>query len=117
MKHPEWLDAHKYESSVSIFDGEIGKMHGVRFVESSEAAIWKVGEVAVFGTVFFGEGAYGDIDIELTVLTETKIHYYGIRVIVIGVIIIILGFGIYFNGFKLNHSALSNLIFSKIFNH
>ena len=75
MKHPEWLDAHKYESSVSIFDGEIGKMHGVRFVESSEAAIWKVGEVAVFGTVFFGEGAYGDIDIEsggLEVIVKQK---------------------------------------------
>lgn len=37
-----------------------------------------------------------NIDIELTVLTETKTHYYGIRAIVIGVIIIILGFVAYF---------------------
>ena len=32
-----------------------------------------------------------NIDIELTVLTETKSHYYGLRAIVIGAIVIVLG--------------------------
>lgn len=37
-----------------------------------------------------------NVDIELTVLTETKVDYYGIRAIVIGVIILVLGFIAYF---------------------
>lgn len=37
-----------------------------------------------------------NVDIELTVLTETKIHYYGIRIAVISAIIIALGVLVYF---------------------
>ena len=75
MRNEEWVEAHKYENSVAIFDGEIGKMHGVRFVESSEAKIWKDSGVAVFGTIFFGEGAYGDIELDggsLEVIVKQK---------------------------------------------
>lgn len=75
MTSPLWIDVHKYEDSVAIFEGEIGKIHGVRFVESSEAKIWKEGETAVFGTLFFGQGAYGSIDLEggnLQVIVKQK---------------------------------------------
>lgn len=36
-----WLDVHKYAQPEEIFNGEIGKLHGVRFVESTEQKIFK----------------------------------------------------------------------------
>lgn len=39
-RDPEWLEAHKYAAPEEIFTGEIGKLHGVRFVESTEAKIY-----------------------------------------------------------------------------
>lgn len=41
MADKEWIEAHKYESSANIFDGEIGKLAGVRFIENTQAKIWK----------------------------------------------------------------------------
>ena len=36
-----WLDVHKYAQPQEIYNGEIGKLHGVRFVENTEAKIFK----------------------------------------------------------------------------
>ena len=36
-----WLEAHKYASPEQLFNGEIGKLHGVRFVETTEAKIYR----------------------------------------------------------------------------
>ena len=36
-----WEDVHKYAQPAEIYNGEIGKLHGVRFVESTEATIYK----------------------------------------------------------------------------
>ena len=36
-----WLDVHKYAQPEEIYNGEIGKLHGVRFVEDTEAKIFK----------------------------------------------------------------------------
>ena len=36
-----WLDVHKYAQPQEIYNGEIGKLHGVRFVEDTEAKIFK----------------------------------------------------------------------------
>ena len=36
---PEWVEAHKYAATREIFQGEIGELHGVRFVETTEAPI------------------------------------------------------------------------------
>ncbi len=60
MASEEWIDAHKYANPENIYEGEIGKMAGVRFVESSEARIYAGG---VFGTLIFGNGAYGTTEI------------------------------------------------------
>lgn len=54
----EWIEASKYAGSEQIFKGEIGKMYGVRFVESTEAKIWS-GDVPVYATLVLGENAYG----------------------------------------------------------
>ena len=36
-----WLEAHKYADPTPIFNGEIGVLHSVRFVESNNAKIWR----------------------------------------------------------------------------
>ena len=40
MRSDEWIDAHKYASAENLYTGEIGKLAGVRFVESTEAKIF-----------------------------------------------------------------------------
>lgn len=60
MRDPEWIDAHKYANPDNLYTGEIGKISGVRFVQTSEAAILTGG---VFCTMVLGEGAYGVTEI------------------------------------------------------
>ena len=56
MRDPEWIDAHKYAKPENLYEGEIGEIAGVRFVQTTEAKIYDGG---VFGSLFLGEGAYG----------------------------------------------------------
>lgn len=37
MRDPEWIDVNKYAGAENIYAGEIGKIAGVRFVETTEA--------------------------------------------------------------------------------
>jgi N4-gp56 family major capsid protein len=60
MRDPEWIDAHKYAKPENLYEGEIGEVAGVRFVETTEAKIYDGG---VFGTLIFGDGAYGVTEI------------------------------------------------------
>jgi N4-gp56 family major capsid protein len=62
----EWKEYHKYNAVDPIFKGEIGMIHGVRFVETNEAKIWKAGAggVAVYATLFLGKDAFGILDPE-----------------------------------------------------
>ena len=60
MRDPEWIDAHKYAKPDNLYEGEIGEVAGVRFVETTEAKIYDGG---VFGTLIFGDGAYGVTEI------------------------------------------------------
>jgi len=46
---PEWVEAHKYASVEEIKAGEIGRLHGVRYVESTEAKI--IGPADIFTDV------------------------------------------------------------------
>lgn len=62
MRDPEWIDVHKYSATNEIFEGEIGKIAGVRFVESTEAKIFeKAGQNSkdVYSTLVLGQNAYG----------------------------------------------------------
>lgn len=56
MRDPEWIDAHKYAQPENLYEGEIGEIAGVRFVQTTEAKIYSGG---VFGTLVMGDGAYG----------------------------------------------------------
>ena len=60
MRDPEWIDAHKYANPTNLYEGEIGEVAGVRFVQTTEAKIYEGG---VFSTLVFGEGAYGVTEI------------------------------------------------------
>lgn len=70
MRDPEWIDAHKYAEPTELYEGEIGEIAGVRFVQTTEAKVWRddtcpaqVGATpayyGVFSTLFIGQGAYG----------------------------------------------------------
>ena len=67
-RDPDWIDVHKYAQPDEIYNGEIGTLHGVRFVETSEAKIWKgtgcPEGLAVFSTLILGAHAYGSTEIE-----------------------------------------------------
>ena len=72
-----WIDYHKYAAPEEIFNGEIGELHGVRFIENPFAPVLTtVGEGAsavsyknkadgaTYATYFFGKDAFGIIDPE-----------------------------------------------------
>ena len=76
-KHPDWLEAHKYAAPEEIFNGEIGELHGVRFIESNLAPIIKGdGQTyATYKTMFFGRDAFGVVDPEgsgMETIVKTK---------------------------------------------
>ena len=67
MRDPEWIDAHKYAQPDNLYTGEIGKIAGVRFVPTTEAKIYTgsgcPSGLAVFTSLFLGDGAYGVTEI------------------------------------------------------
>ena len=68
-KSKEWIEAHKYAATSEIFNGEIGELHGCRFIENVFAPILgntyknKAGGVT-YATYFFGKDAFGIVDPE-----------------------------------------------------
>jgi len=65
MRDSEWIDANKYGSPENLYEGEIGRLAGVRFVQTSEAKIYRnASNLAVFGTLFLGAEAYGTTEVE-----------------------------------------------------
>ena len=70
---PDWKEMSKYTTPELAFQGEIGRIAGVRFVETTEAKIWagagaKVGATEehydVYSTLILGANAYGVTEIE-----------------------------------------------------
>ena len=43
---PAWVAAHQYAAATELFSGEIGELHGVRFVETTEAKIFRGQDLA-----------------------------------------------------------------------
>ena len=62
---PAWKDVKTYSDPSDIYEGEIGKLYGVRFVETTEAKIWSKNDAknncgrAVYSTLVLGDNAYG----------------------------------------------------------
>lgn len=66
MRSEEWQGIHKYTNSDNIYQGEIGKIGGVRFVESTEAKCYgPVGadDASVFATMVIGANAYATTEV------------------------------------------------------
>lgn len=72
MRDKEWIDAHKYANPTNLYEGEIGEVAGVRFVQTTEAKVWNDDTCpangsgkyhSVFATLFIGAGAYGVTEI------------------------------------------------------
>lgn len=70
MTDSNWIDIQKYSNTEKIYEGEIGKLYGVRFIESTEAAMFTgsskggANGQAVYSCLFIGKGAYKVIDVE-----------------------------------------------------
>lgn len=68
-----WIEAHKYAAPEELFNGEIGELHGVRFIEDVFAPVLggektpeyknKAGTMT-YATYFFGKDSFGIIDPE-----------------------------------------------------
>lgn len=64
---PLWVDVSKYQAKEQIYSGEIGRLFGVLFVETTEAKIFAgagASDADVAATLVLGRDAYGLIDIE-----------------------------------------------------
>lgn len=77
-----WIEAHKYAAPEELFNGEIGELHGVRFIEDVFAPVLggddyknKSG-TKTYATYFFGKDSFGIIDPEGGAL-EMIIHDKG----------------------------------------
>lgn len=63
---PLWQDVSKYSNAEQIYNGELGRLFGVVFVESTEAKVFDgegSGSADVHSTLIFGADAYGIVDI------------------------------------------------------
>lgn len=65
MLDDRWIDVQKYKNPENIYVGELGKLHNVRFIESTEALCTKegAGGTGVYSTLFLGKDAYHVIDV------------------------------------------------------
>lgn len=70
-KSEGWLEAHKYASPEEIYNGEIGELHGVRFIESVVAPVLGGSEHTdynnkaggkTYATYLFSKESFGIID-------------------------------------------------------
>lgn len=67
MTSESWKDWHKYTTPENAYEGELGKIGRVRFVESTEAKIFAgagADDVSVFSTLVVGQNAYGVTEVE-----------------------------------------------------
>lgn len=66
MNDPKWVNVKSYSDPDGIYEGEIGKIEGVRFVETSEAKVFeKAGAEGrdVYATLILGDNAYGTTEV------------------------------------------------------
>ena len=66
MSDPKWVNVKTYSDPEGIYNGEIGKIENVRFVESSEAKIFEdegAEGANVYATTIIADNAYGTTEI------------------------------------------------------
>lgn len=66
----DWVEAHKYAATTELFNGEIGELHGCRFIENPDAPVLggdsykNKSNGVTYATYFLGKDAFGVIDPE-----------------------------------------------------
>ena len=66
MSDPKWVNVKTYSDPEGIYEGEIGRIEGVRFVETSEAKVFTGAGASgrdVYSTLIIGADAYGVTEI------------------------------------------------------
>lgn len=69
-KNKDWVEAHKYAAPEELFNGEIGELHGCRFIENVFAPVLGGADYknksngVTYATYFFGKNAFGIVDPE-----------------------------------------------------
>ncbi len=76
----EWMAASLYGSPEQLFNGEIGKLHNVRWIETTMCPIWEgagAGGIDVYGSLVIGADAYGIVDISGSAKPEIIVQQLG----------------------------------------
>lgn len=86
MRSAEWMDAHKYAAPENLFNGEIGKIGNVRFVESNEAKIFRGDDLSkATRTLTVGSAVSGSTEVTIEeILTAEDIEALEGRKVIIG---------------------------------
>lgn len=87
MRSEEWMDAHKYSAPENLFNGEVGKIGNVRFVESNEAKIFRGDDLCSASrnlTVKSGASASATISVKGNLTEEDAEKLIGRSVIIGG---------------------------------
>ena len=68
MDDPDWKNPHQYQDTSELYEGELGKIAGVRFVECNEAKVFMKTETNgyktdIYSTLILGDDAYGVTEI------------------------------------------------------
>ncbi len=66
MSASEWINAREYSDPKDLYNGELGMLYGVRFVETTNAKVFSgqgAGGSDVYSTLFFGADAFGSSEI------------------------------------------------------
>ncbi len=67
MDDPEWKKPHEYQDTQHLYNGEIGELYGVRFVQSTRAKKFEGAGASgadVYATLILADNAYGVTEIE-----------------------------------------------------
>ena len=67
MNDPAWVDWQKYTTPEKMYEGEIGRIAGVRFVETTEAKIFEdagASGMDIYSTLIIAENAYGTTSLD-----------------------------------------------------
>ena len=67
MDDPEWKKPHEYKDTVNLYNGEIGELYGVRFVQSTRAKKFEgagANKADVYSTLIIADDAYGVTEVE-----------------------------------------------------
>ena len=80
MDDPLWQDVSKYNGGTQIMKGELGRLHKIRFVDSSNGKIFEeagAGGIDVHATVILGADAYGTVDVDGSIKPKMIVKDFG----------------------------------------